>query len=109
MHRDGPLQIMVSTGGNGPRLARIVRQGIVKNLPKDIGGVIGKVGRLRRGLRKVAPGAEEGGKRMKWWVLWSVFPSSSSLFVVLVLGFGLDLLWVSFAGVVRYEMGVLCW
>ncbi|KAF2135202.1 uncharacterized protein K452DRAFT_260981 [Aplosporella prunicola CBS 121167] len=66
VHRDGPLQIMVSTNGNGPKLANIVRRQIAANLPDNIGAAIQKVGSLRRKLRKVAPGPEEGPKRMQW-------------------------------------------
>ena len=66
VHRDGPLQIMVSTNGNGPKLASIVRKQIAKNLPNNIGAAIQKVGMLRRKLRKVAPDVEEGPKRMGW-------------------------------------------
>lgn len=66
VHRDGPLQIMVSTNGNGPKLANIVRRQIAAGLPKNIGAAIQKVGQLRRKLRRVAPGPEEGPKRMQW-------------------------------------------
>lgn len=67
VHRDGPLQIMVSTNGNGPKLASIVRKQIATNLPNNIGAAIQKVGLLRRKLRKVAPKIEEGPKRMQWY------------------------------------------
>lgn len=69
VHRDGPLQIMVSTNGNGPKLASIVRKKIAADLPDNIGTAIQKVGMLRRKLRKIAPGTgtEEGQKRMQWW------------------------------------------
>jgi precorrin-2 dehydrogenase / sirohydrochlorin ferrochelatase len=68
VHRDGPLQIMVSTNGNGPRIAASVRKQIGETLPKGIGESIRKVGMLRRELRKVAPGKETGdiSKRMTW-------------------------------------------
>ncbi|MCJ1463145.1 Bifunctional dehydrogenase and ferrochelatase [Pseudocyphellaria aurata] len=66
VHRDGPLQIMVSTNGNGPKLASIVRKQIAATLPSNIGAAIQNVGTLRKKLRKVAPGAEEGSKRMQW-------------------------------------------
>lgn len=66
VHRDGPLQIMVSTNGNGPKMANIVRRRIAANLPDNIGAAIVKVGELRRKLRKVAPNVEEGPKRMQW-------------------------------------------
>lgn len=66
VHRDGPLQIMVSTNGNGPKLASIVRKQIAATLPNNIGAAIQNVGALRKKLRKVAPGNEEGSKRMQW-------------------------------------------
>lgn len=66
VHRDGPLQIMVSTNGNGPKLASIVRKQIAASLPKNIGAAIQNVGALRKKLRLVAPGIEEGPKRMQW-------------------------------------------
>ncbi|RDW69295.1 siroheme synthase middle -like protein [Coleophoma cylindrospora] len=68
VHRDGPLQIMVSTNGKGPRLANIVRRQIAANLPPRLGDAITKVGKLRQKLRKVAPGPEEGPKRMAWMI-----------------------------------------
>lgn len=66
VHRDGPLQIMVSTNGKGPRLANIVRRKIGENLPVGIGMAIEKVGMLRAMLRKVAPEGRQGPKRMAW-------------------------------------------
>lgn len=66
-YRDGPLQIMVSTSGNGPRMANIVRRRIAAALPPNMGEAIKKVGALRKKLRVVAPGNEEGPKRMKWY------------------------------------------
>ena len=57
---------MVSTNGNGPRMAAMVRRQIAESLPKNLGEVITKVGELRKRLRRVAPGTEEGPKRMKW-------------------------------------------
>lgn len=68
VHRDGPLQIMVSTNGNGPKMANIVRRRIAANLPPNIGNAIAKVGELRKKLRAVAPGNDQGPKRMKWYV-----------------------------------------
>jgi precorrin-2 dehydrogenase / sirohydrochlorin ferrochelatase len=66
VHRDGPLQIMVSTNGNGPKLANIIRRGIASSLPANVGDAIVKVGQLRKRLRKVAPNIAEGPKRMQW-------------------------------------------
>merc|ERR1711977_759192 len=52
VHRDGPLQIMISTNGNGPKLANIVRRRIAAMLPDNVGEAITKVGKLRQMLRK---------------------------------------------------------
>ena len=68
VHRDGPLQVMVSTNGNGPKMANIVRRRIAAGLPANIGDAVAKVGELRKRLRLVAPGNEEGPKRMRWYV-----------------------------------------
>ena len=65
-HRDGPLQIMVSTNGNGPKMANIMRRRIAANLPDNLGDAIKKVGALRRKLRVMVPGNEDGPKRMGW-------------------------------------------
>jgi precorrin-2 dehydrogenase/sirohydrochlorin ferrochelatase len=66
VHRDGPLQIMVSTNGNGPKFASIVRKLIAGTLPDGLGAAITNVGKLRRKLREIAPTPEEGSKRMQW-------------------------------------------
>lgn len=66
VHRDGPLQIMVSTNGNGPKIASMVRKQIATSLPSNIGAAVQKVGLLRKKLRRVAPEAEQGPKRMQW-------------------------------------------
>ncbi|EPE24401.1 Siroheme synthase middle -like protein [Glarea lozoyensis ATCC 20868] len=68
VHRDGPLQIMVSTNGKGPRIANFVRRSIAANLPPNLGEAIENTGKLRQMLRKVAPGPEEGPKRMAWMI-----------------------------------------
>ena len=66
VHRDGPLQIMVSTNGNGPKLASMVRKHIAATLPGNVGQAVTQVGALRKRLRRVAPNIEEGPKRMGW-------------------------------------------
>ncbi|KAL1955235.1 hypothetical protein VTO42DRAFT_8894 [Malbranchea cinnamomea] len=66
VHRDGPLQVMVSTNGNGPKMASIVRKQIAAALPVNTGAAIQNVGVLRKKLREIAPEAKEGHKRMKW-------------------------------------------
>lgn len=65
-HRDGPLQIMISTNGNGPKIANIVRRRIAAELPSNVGEAIKKVGALRKKLRLVAPNIQQGPKRMAW-------------------------------------------
>jgi len=66
VHREGPLQIMVSTNGKGPRAASLVRKFIAKLLPKNTGNAIETIGQLRAKLRRVAPKPEDGPKRMAW-------------------------------------------
>ena len=68
VHRDGPLQIMISTNGNGPKMANLVRKQVAASLPPNVGDAIKKVGALRKKLRKLAPTPEEGPKRMQWYV-----------------------------------------
>ncbi|KAH9889746.1 siroheme synthase middle domains-like protein [Xylariomycetidae sp. FL2044] len=66
VHRDGPLQIMVSTNGKGPRLAASIRKWIGSRLPLGVGDAIENIGELRAKLRQMAPAPEEGPKRMRW-------------------------------------------
>lgn len=67
IHRDGPLQIMVSTNGKGPRLAASIRRLVANSLPKNAGNAIEIIGELRTRLRKISPNPEEGPKRMGWY------------------------------------------
>ncbi|KAJ7581212.1 siroheme synthase [Mycena floridula] len=66
--RDGPLQIMVSTNGNGPRMARLIRQRLEGALTGLEGTALTNVGILRERLKQRAPGVggSIGRKRMKW-------------------------------------------
>jgi precorrin-2 dehydrogenase/sirohydrochlorin ferrochelatase len=68
--RDGPLQIMVTTNGQSPKLANIIRTGIEQELPKHAGRAVERVGWLRTRLRERAPGigGPLGRRRMKWMV-----------------------------------------
>ena len=65
-HRDGPLQIMISTNGTAPKLANLIRVYIARCLPRNAGSGCSNVGRLRRKLRAISPGHTEVSKRMKW-------------------------------------------
>lgn len=69
IYRDGPLQVMVSTNGNGPKLANLVKRRVADAIPDNMGAAISNVGALRKRLREIAPAADEGPKRMKWYVL----------------------------------------
>ncbi|KAG6832328.1 hypothetical protein H0H87_001969 [Tephrocybe sp. NHM501043] len=66
--RDGPLQIMISTNGNGPKMANLVKKQLQNALTGVEGPAISKVGELRSKLKVRAPGVggELGKKRMKW-------------------------------------------
>ncbi|PHH92454.1 hypothetical protein CDD83_7307 [Cordyceps sp. RAO-2017] len=66
VYRDGPLQVMVSTNGKGPRLAASIRRFIANQLPKNAGNAIESIGELRTKLRRIAPKPEDGPKRMRW-------------------------------------------
>ncbi|KAI1824048.1 putative siroheme synthase Met8 [Xylaria intraflava] len=66
VHRDGPLQIMVSTNGKGPRLAASIRKWIGNQLPSGVGNAIERIGELRIKLRNMVPDPEDGPKRMRW-------------------------------------------
>ncbi|KAF8798188.1 siroheme synthase [Phlegmacium glaucopus] len=66
--RDGPLQIMISTNGNGPRMAALIKARLQKGLSGVEGEAIVKVGQLRNKLKERAPGVGGtlGRERMKW-------------------------------------------
>lgn len=66
--RRGPLQVMLSTGGMGPRIGALVRDRVEKSLPDNLEDAIQGVGELRKDLRKRAPGVGGalGQKRMDW-------------------------------------------
>jgi precorrin-2 dehydrogenase/sirohydrochlorin ferrochelatase len=66
--RRGPLQVMLSTGGMGPRIGALVRDRVEKSLPNNLEDAIIGVGELRKDLRKRAPGVGGalGQKRMDW-------------------------------------------
>ncbi|CAE6537390.1 unnamed protein product [Rhizoctonia solani] len=70
--RDGPLQIMISTGGAAPKLSNLIRKRVEEALPPPpfLGDAIRRVGILRARLRKRAPGVGGvlGKKRMRWMI-----------------------------------------
>ncbi|TFK42400.1 siroheme synthase [Crucibulum laeve] len=66
--RDGPLQIMVSTNGKGPKLTALIKNRVQESLAGVEGDAIMKVGALRKKLKERAPGigGPIGQQRMKW-------------------------------------------
>ncbi|EJD05713.1 siroheme synthase [Fomitiporia mediterranea MF3/22] len=66
--RKGPLQILISTNGNGPKLAGIIKSRIEDSLPENVDKAIGNVGVLRAKLKDRAPGVggEVSKRRMQW-------------------------------------------
>ena len=94
IHRDGPLQVMVSTNGNGPKLANIVRRQIAQGLPENLGEAITRVGVLRKRLRRIATGQDEGPRRMEWmsrvceeWTLEELCEMGEDEMVALLAGY----------------------
>jgi precorrin-2 dehydrogenase / sirohydrochlorin ferrochelatase len=68
--RDGPLQVLISTNGQSPKLANLIRRRIENALPEEAGAAIEKVGVLRAKLRERAPGVGGplGKRRMRWMI-----------------------------------------
>lgn len=68
--RDGALQILISTNGQSPKLANLIRRRIEASLPPHAGEAIDKVGTLRAKLRERAPGVGGplGKRRMRWMI-----------------------------------------
>lgn len=66
--REGPLQVMISTNGKGPKLANIIKKHIQRSLPPNVDQAIENVGSLRAKLRQIAPGVggEVSKDRMQW-------------------------------------------
>ncbi|KAJ1566358.1 hypothetical protein HK405_010134 [Cladochytrium tenue] len=67
-HRDGPLQVAVSTGGCGPRMAARVRDLVKAALPDGAGAAVAAVGRLREKVHAAdaADTAAAAPRRMRW-------------------------------------------
>jgi precorrin-2 dehydrogenase/sirohydrochlorin ferrochelatase len=68
--RDGPLQVLISTNGQSPKLANLIRRRIEAAIPPNAGAAIEKVGSLRQKLRARAPGVGGalGKRRMRWMI-----------------------------------------
>lgn len=68
--RKGPLQVLISTSGQGPRISAKLKNLIENSLPPSIGTAISNIGKLRQRLRTIEPqvGGKPGLKRMKWMI-----------------------------------------
>jgi precorrin-2 dehydrogenase / sirohydrochlorin ferrochelatase len=66
LHRDGPLQVAVSTSGHGPGLAAVLRDLLAKALPERASQAIVRFGALRRAVRAASPQQEASSDRMSW-------------------------------------------
>ena len=66
VHREGPLQIAVSTAGTGPALAGRLRDRIARSLPPFVGRALLNFGRLRQRVRAEDGEEEAGPRRMAW-------------------------------------------
>jgi len=66
VHREGPLQVGVSTNGNGPRLSSLLRKHIASSLPTGAGEAVARLGKLRKRIRLTDPDPTSVRQRMKW-------------------------------------------
>ena len=66
LHREGPLQVAVSTAGTGPALAGRLRDHLARALPPGVGEALERFGRLRRAVRAVDPSPGAAHRRMGW-------------------------------------------
>ena len=65
-HRDGPVQIAVSTNGKGPKLANMIRTTVSEALPPNMGDIVKHMGELRAKVREWEPAIEHSERRMGW-------------------------------------------
>lgn len=66
VHREGPVQIAVSSNGKGPSItSRLIRQ-LANQLPAGLGDAVAGFGRLRDAIRQEDPAPESSSRRMSW-------------------------------------------
>ncbi|MCB9681118.1 MAG: uroporphyrinogen-III C-methyltransferase [Alphaproteobacteria bacterium] len=66
VHRDGPLQIALSTNGEAPALgARLLRE-LARHVPADARAAIEAFGTLRQRVRAHDPAPDASRRRMRW-------------------------------------------
>ncbi|RUS31736.1 hypothetical protein BC938DRAFT_477199 [Jimgerdemannia flammicorona] len=66
MHRDGPVQIAVSTNGQASKIASRLRRHVAAALPVNVGEAVRRVGVLRKKIRAADPAEEASARRMRW-------------------------------------------
>lgn len=64
LHRDGPVQVAISTSGMGPALAGRLRDRVAAALPHRLGEAASAFGALREEVRRVDPGPDASRRRM---------------------------------------------
>jgi siroheme synthase-like protein len=90
VHREGPVQIAVSTGGAGPALADRLRDRIAAALPREVGEAVERFGQLRAAVRAVDPETGASRRRMRW-----------------LNGFGREASWPDLAALSDADLGLL--
>ena len=66
VHREGALQVAVSTAGAGPALAGRLRRELAASLPGSVGRALTRFGALRRAVRAADPAPSASARRMGW-------------------------------------------
>lgn len=65
-HRDGPVQIAISSNGSGPAIGAGLVRRIAQALPAGTGEAVRRFGQLRKAVRAADPEPEASGRRMRW-------------------------------------------
>ena len=66
LHREGPIQVAISTGGMGPAIAARLRDRIALALPGSLVQATRRFGALRSAIRAADPRPEASERRMDW-------------------------------------------
>lgn len=66
VHREGALQIAVSTNGRAPGLASRIRRQLAERLAPEASKAVERFGVLRDAVRRADPAAVSAGRRMGW-------------------------------------------
>jgi uroporphyrin-III C-methyltransferase len=66
VHREGPVQVAVSTNGQGPSIASRLIRSLADALPDGLGQAVQRFGQLRSAIRSADPAPESSPRRMQW-------------------------------------------